>query len=218
MRSDRTSRLLACGALASLIYVATDLVCAALQPGYQYAHMTVSELSAIGAPTRPLWVAVMLVVFEPLMLLFTLGLWRAAGTRWRLRVPAILLAALAVIGLAWPPMHLRGEPTSLTDTLHIVWTGVFGLLSLTTMALASGALGRRMRAYTIASIVAIAGAGAITGSMSGPIPTGGATPWIGLVERISVYGWALWLVVLAIALGREQPLAARPWRYSPAQS
>ncbi|HTJ43484.1 MAG TPA: DUF998 domain-containing protein [Kofleriaceae bacterium] len=204
MRSDRTSRLLACGVAASLVSVGLDLVCSALQPGYQYSHQTVSELSAIGTPTRPLWVGVMTLVYEPLMLLFALGLWRAAGARWRLRVPALLLVVISVVGLAWPPMHMRGEPTSLTDTLHIAWTAAFGLLSMTTMAIASGALGRSFRAFTLVSIAAILVAGAVTGSMSPPIPEGGATPWIGLVERVSVDGWALWIAVFAVALRRAR--------------
>lgn len=203
MDARRTSQLLACGIAASLTQVTLDLTSSAIAPGYQYSHMTVSELSAVGVPTRPLWVAVMTLVYVPLMLLFALGVWRAAGSRWRLRVPAMLLLAITLFGAVWPPMHLRGEPTSLTDTLHIVWTAIFGLVSVSTMVIAAGALGRTPRAFTIGSIVAILVAGAITGAMSGPIPAGGATPWIGLVERVSVYGWALWLAVLGIELRRE---------------
>ena len=210
MDPRRTRQLLACGIAAPIVYLALDLACSALAPAYRWSDMTVSELSAIDAPTRPLWVAGMTLVYEPLQLLFALGVWRAAGTRWRLRVSALLLLAIALVGLAWPPMHLRGEPTSLTDTLHIVWTAVFALLSLTTMALAAGALRRAFRLYAIVSIAAIVAAGAITGAMSGPIPAGGATPWIGVVERISVYGWAAWMVVLAFALRRERALLPSP--------
>jgi hypothetical protein len=46
--------LLACGVLSSLLYVATDALGAMRREGYSYVSQTVSELSAIGAPTRPL--------------------------------------------------------------------------------------------------------------------------------------------------------------------
>ena len=209
-----TSRLLACGLAAPLVSLVSDLVCSAIAPGYEFSHMTVSELSAIGAPTRPLWVAVMTLVYEPLVLLFALGVWRAAANRWRLRVPAMLLVAIAIVGLAWPPMHVRGEPTSLTDTLHIAWTAAFGVMSLSAMAIAAGALGRGFRTFSIALITAIVAAGAVTGAMSGPIPSGGATPWIGLVERVAVYGWALWLAAIAIVLRREARWLSRSMSWS----
>jgi hypothetical protein len=47
--------LLVCGILSSLLYVAMNVIAAILYEGYSSASQTVSELSAIGAPTRPLW-------------------------------------------------------------------------------------------------------------------------------------------------------------------
>jgi hypothetical protein len=46
---------LACGILSSLLYVAMNIIAAMLYEGYSSTSQTVSELSAIGAPTRPLW-------------------------------------------------------------------------------------------------------------------------------------------------------------------
>ena len=46
--------LLLCGILSSLVYIAADIFAARRYPGYRYTAQTVSELSAIGAPTRPL--------------------------------------------------------------------------------------------------------------------------------------------------------------------
>ncbi len=47
--------LLVCGILSSLLYVTMNVIAAMLYEGYNPASQTVSELSAIGAPTRPLW-------------------------------------------------------------------------------------------------------------------------------------------------------------------
>jgi hypothetical protein len=49
--------LIVCGILSSLLYVAMNVFVPMLWEGYRSASQTVSELSAIGAPTRPLWSA-----------------------------------------------------------------------------------------------------------------------------------------------------------------
>jgi hypothetical protein len=46
--------LLICGIVSSGLYVAADILAAMRHEGYSYADQTISELSAIGAPTRPL--------------------------------------------------------------------------------------------------------------------------------------------------------------------
>ena len=48
--------LLLCGILSSMLYVAMTVFAAAEWPGYSSAAQTISELSAIGAPTRSMWV------------------------------------------------------------------------------------------------------------------------------------------------------------------
>ena len=48
--------LLLCGMLSFLLYAAMNVLVAMQWEDYSSASQTVSELSAIGAPTRPLWV------------------------------------------------------------------------------------------------------------------------------------------------------------------
>jgi hypothetical protein len=48
--------LLVCGLLPSMLYVAMNVFVAMQWEGDSSASQTVSELSAIGAPTRSLWV------------------------------------------------------------------------------------------------------------------------------------------------------------------
>ena len=47
--------LLVCGVFSVLLYVAMNVLVAMQWEGYSSVSQTVSELSAIGAPTRPLW-------------------------------------------------------------------------------------------------------------------------------------------------------------------
>ena len=56
--------LLYCGVLASLLYIAINIIAPFLYEGYNWVTQTVSELSAVDAPTRPLWF--------PLGILYTL--------------------------------------------------------------------------------------------------------------------------------------------------
>ena len=52
-----TRLLLLCGALAAVLFIGTDIAAATLfYPGYDYSAQQVSELSAIGAPSRSFWV------------------------------------------------------------------------------------------------------------------------------------------------------------------
>jgi hypothetical protein len=48
--------LLVCGVLSSVLCVFMNIFVAIQWEGYSSISQTISELSAIGAPTRPLWV------------------------------------------------------------------------------------------------------------------------------------------------------------------
>jgi hypothetical protein len=48
--------LLVCGIVSSLLYVAMNIVGALQWDGYSLTSQSVSELFAIGVPSRPLWV------------------------------------------------------------------------------------------------------------------------------------------------------------------
>lgn len=57
-RGGVVRRILAvCGILSSLLYAAMVAFVATRWEGYSSASQTISDLSAIRAPTRPLWVA-----------------------------------------------------------------------------------------------------------------------------------------------------------------
>ena len=80
--------LLALGIVGPLFYVATDILLATRWKGYSYTDQTVSELFAIGAPTRPLAVLLMLT-YGVLAIAFGLGVWASAGEKRALRVVAV---------------------------------------------------------------------------------------------------------------------------------
>src|SRR5688572_24411162 len=138
LRSPSMERraLLMCGVLSSMLYVAMNIVVPMQWPDYNWTSQAVSELSAIGGPTRSLWVP-LAVAYGLLVIAFGFGV-RSGGTRNNsMRLAGLVLIIYGLIGLAWPPMHARGTATSLTDTLHIAFAMVAVLLMFVVMSLAA---------------------------------------------------------------------------------
>jgi hypothetical protein len=209
--------LLVCGILASLLYISMDVGAAFLfYPGYDYTAQQVSELSAIGAPSRAFWLAVS-PAYVGLSVAFGLGVILSSGWRPSLLVAGILIVAFALLGLFWPPMHMRGSATIETDMMHIVFTAAAVLLMLLFMIAGAVALDRAFRIYSAATIVAMLAAGYIVSLQAAAIAAGQPTPWMGLVERVSVYGPMVWAIVFAIALLRgNDPGASANLSHAPA--
>jgi uncharacterized protein DUF998 len=194
--------LLTCGILAAVLYVAMTLFVGLLWDGYSAADQTISELSAIGAPTRPLWM-VLGTIYTALMAAFGWIVWKSAPHR-TLRIVGALLFTQAVFGIFWPPMHRRAVLAAgggtLTDTLHIVWTIVTGLLFMAALGFGAAGFGRRFRLYSLATIVIVFACGAWTGTYAPAIQGNLPTPWVGVWERINTNAFMVWIAVLAAAL------------------
>ena len=198
--------LLACGILSSLLYIATDVITAtALYPGYSYTSQQVSELSAIGAPTRSFWIA-MTIVWSPLVIAFGIGVWLLAGQKHALRVTGILLAIWGIVGFVWLffPMHPRGTEALAADVMHIVFAAAQIISMVLFIAFGAATLRWGLRLYSIGTIVAILVFGALTSLQAPAIAAGQPTPWMGIIERVSVYAPMLWVVVFAAFLLRAQ--------------
>jgi len=167
--------------------------------GYSSASQTVSELSAINAPTRPLWIS-LAMLYILLFAFFGLGVLQSAFGNRRLRVMGRLIIVYVVINFYWPPMHLRGNEPTLTDTLHIVWAMMTLLLMMLIMGFGAAALGRNFRIYTILTFVVFIVFGILIGVEAPNIPENLPTLHIGIWERINIGAFMLWVIVLAIAL------------------
>ena len=198
---------LICGVFSSLLYVAMNILVAMQWEAYRSASQTVSELSAIGAPTRPQWV-LLGFAYSLLITAFGWGVWASTRHNRPLRVAGTVMVTYGVVSLAWPfaPMHLRGAEFTLTDRLHIVLAMVTVLLMLLAMGFGAAAFGKRFRLYSIATIVILVVFGALTGVESPRIAADLPTPWIGVWERINIGAYLLWVAVLAVILLRTQEL------------
>ena len=205
--------LLCCGILSALLYAAMNIWLASQSPGYRSLSQTISELSAIDAPTRSLWVLPGLA-YTILAIAFGCGVWRTAGENRRLWISGIALLCFGAFGLLWPfaPMHQRvvlaAGGGSLTDTAHIA----LSMASVATMLLAitagGAALGRRFRLFSAATLAAVLVFGVAT-AMNAPRISGNLpTPRVGLWERISIGAFLIWECAFALNLLRPKPQAA----------
>ena len=199
--------LLVCGILSSVLYVAMNIFIPMEWSSYSSFSQTVSELSAIGAPTRPLWVPLG-VAYAILAIVFGGGVWMSGHNNHKLSIVGILLVIYRILSLAWPPMHLRealaaGEK-SLTDTMHIVFTVATVLLMVLEICFGAAALGKVFRLYSIATLLTLLFFGILTSLLAPKVQANLPTPWAGVWERINIGVYLLWVVVLAIILLRKE--------------
>ena len=209
--------LLVCGVVSSLLYAAMTVLIAMQWEGYSSASQTISELSAIGAPTRSLWV-LPAAIYTVLVAAFGWGVWKSAGRTPALRIVGALLFAYGALGLVWPfaPMHLRealaAGGSTLSDTMHIVLASVTVLLMLLAIGFGAAAFGKRFRLYSLATLVILVVFGALTFLEAPLVAANLPTPWLGVWERINLGVFLLWVVVLAVALLRVRDTAAMTGR------
>ena len=198
-----------CGILSSLLYVAINIYVPTQWPEYNSASQTVSELSAVGAPTRTLWM-ILCAPYSLMMLAFAWGVLKSAGERRALRIAGLLLVAYGGLGVFWPfaPMHLRETLAAgggnWSDTMHLTLASVTEILFLFSMGFAAAALGKSFRIYSIITFVVLMVFGALTFIEAPDVGKNLPTPWIGVWERINIGVFLVWIIVLALVLIRNE--------------
>lgn len=197
--------LLGFGIVSSLLYVGIDLLAALRFADYHsFTSQAISELGAVGAPTRSM-VEPLFAVYGLLLMGFGVGVWALGHRKPALRIIGILLIGIWAVGLLTPPMSVRGTGTISGDLPHIVLTGVIVLFILSAIAVGASLYGRTWRRYSVATILTIVVSGALTGVAAGRLADGQPTPWLGITERINIGAYLLWVVLLAVSLLRDMP-------------
>ena len=195
--------LLLCGIISSLLYIAATILGALQWEGYSSFSQTVSELIAIDAPSAPL-VVPLFVLYSLLIFAFGLGVWLSAGQMRNLRIAAILIVGKEVLGLIvtlFAPIHMRGIEGTWSDTVHAILTGVGVLLCMfPAIGFAATAFGKKFRIYSIVTMVLFLLFGILTGMKGSLLSANLPTPWMGVWERINVYGYMAWIIVFALSI------------------
>ena len=195
--------LLLCGIFSMLWYMFMNIFVPTQYPGYDPASQTVSELSAIDAPSRQLWF-VLAIFYSLLFMAFGSGLWLSAKGNRKLRYVAAFIIIDAIIGFFWPPMHRReviaaGAGTT-TDILHLAWAFVHLVLMLLMIGYGAAIFGKTFRIFSIVIVLIFIIFGILTTRDSSGIEANLPTPYLGIWERINIGAYMFWVIVFAILM------------------
>jgi hypothetical protein len=199
----RRTLLLASGIASSVLY--GSMIWAIRYDGYSLVAQVPSELTAIGSPTRSMWMWLG-AIYTGLVAAFGWGVWTSAVRNPHGRVLGGLILAYGSLGLLWPfaAMHprevLAAGGATWTDTMHVVLGAVTVLLMFLVLAFGAAAFGSRFRLYTLVSGVVLLVFGALTFLDAPRLQANLPTPWIGLWERINITVFLAWIAVLATVL------------------
>ncbi len=202
--------LLYCGILSSVLYIAMNIFIPMWYEGYSSVSQTVSELSAIDAPTRMLWV-IPGFLYTLLVAAFGWGVWQSADKNRPLRITGILLFLYGAVGIGWAfaPMHQRevlaAGGGTISDTLHIVYSMFSVAMMIGAIGFGAAALDKKFRFYSITTIIILSFFGYLTSIDAPRLEQNLLTPWLGVWERILIGVFLLWVVVLAMKVLRLSP-------------
>lgn len=170
--------------------------------GYDFISQSVSELSAIGAPTRSLVVPLNLT-YDTLMIAFGLGVWVSASRNRALRLTALMVAGNAVISL----VVIAFFPTNPIETWSVYPNNVHLVLMVMSMfcfllAIGFGAVAYRkwFRLYSLGILLTYLILAIFRFTQASQIPAGQSESLIGIQERTMIFGYLLWVAMLAIVL------------------
>jgi hypothetical protein len=199
-RIDRL--LLGSGIAAAALYIALDIVAGRRYPEYSFRDQAISELSATGAPTAMLW-SIVAPVFGLLLVAVGAGVWRRGSAR-PLRIAGALMLTLAAMGPLWAlfPMHQRGTELGVQDTGHLVLGAISVVLIVSFMISGGVALRGWFRATSITLAVIVLAAFMGTFVFPARVAANEPTPYMGVIERIAIYGYLAWIAVFAVVLLR----------------
>jgi len=197
-----------CGIISSLLYIVINIIVPMQYSGYSSTSQVVSELSAIGAPTKMLW-SVLVTPYTFLILAFAWGVWKSAGENRRLRIAGVMMFANGALGFLWPfaPMNQRevlaAGGGTFSDTMHIALGAATQIFYFAALGFSAGALGKAFRFYSIATLGVLLFFGVLTFMDSPNLSKDLPTPLIGVWERINIGVFLLWVIVLAVVLLRK---------------
>jgi len=194
------------GVLAAITYIVTVVVGAAVYPGYSHLVNAISELTSPGAPHKALLDG-MFSIYNVLLLSFGvfLFIYPMPVKKNTIKIAAILLALIGLAGLLMYefPMDARGTLATFRGSIHWVLAGVLSLstfLAEFMVGFATSNIPSLKKIHVFSLIM-----GCIT-FLSGIVTAIGAQMQFtrfGLIERITIGSFILWVLVFSLFLLRE---------------
>ena len=162
-----------------------------------------SELLADGAPTRAFMIGLVGVPYNLLIVAMGVGVWGAAEHTRTSRIVATLLLLYAVssfVGGTFLNMDMRGTVPTPRGGMHPLATAVMSAFILLTVAIGATLHGKKFWAYSMLTLATMIVFGVLVSLQAPKLAANEPTPFIGLLERVNIYAWMLWVAVFAISL------------------
>jgi hypothetical protein len=94
--------------------------------------------------------------------------------------------------------------------MHLVLGALTILFMLSIIGVGAASFGRWFRLYSGLTFATVAVFWGLTLGYAPQLAAGEATPWLGIIERIALAAWLLWIAVLAVVLLRTAPASLAP--------
>jgi hypothetical protein len=193
-------------ATAAAVYVGATVLGGLLDPGYSHVAMHVSELTSSHASNRA-FLAALYVGYNLALAGVGLALLRSVLRTRAMTVASaslVLTAAVGILLVTWFPQDSYGHPATTAGAVHIALAGVAALLGIVAMIAAGRAFRRDERWAPLARLsvwaaIVMVGTGAV-----GAAATAVSSPLMGLLQRLSIGTFLLWLLMVA-RFGLQRP-------------
>ena len=198
-------------AAAATVYVGAMALGGVLDPDYSHVAMHVSGLTSSHAPNRA-FLAALYVGYNLALAGVGLALLRSVVRTRALTVVSaslVLTAGVGILLVTWFPQDSYGHPATTAGALHIGLAGVAALLIIVAMIAAGRAFRSDERWASLArpsvwAAMVMVGTGAV-----GAAATAVSSPVMGLLQRLSIGTFLLWLLAVAwYGLQRPRSMSA----------
>lgn len=200
--------LMFCGLIAAVVYTGTVILGGWLRPDYSPISMAISELVADGAPNRTL-LSSLFLLYNILVSLFGIGLFLNVKNQSQGRVSGMAGSlALVAVGLAGILMELvfpqepGGTTMTFAGTMHLVMAGVASLGTMVAILFLAISFKHQpvLKGFVVYSMISVAVI-FLSGGMTAAAMAN-HSPLFGLIERITIFTFILWLFVSARKLAQ----------------
>jgi hypothetical protein len=186
-----------------VLYIGAEVYAWTQNPGYSPISQAFSELLAEGAPSRPFMVAIAGAPYNLLVAALGVGVWMSSNGRRPARIAAALLMLYAVIsylGGTVFQMDPRGAEGSVRTMLHERATAVMVVSMLLAMTVGAFLHGIRFRLYSLGTLLTVLVFAGLSFQQVGLLAAHEPAPYLGLIERVNIYAWMLWVAVLSVSI------------------
>jgi hypothetical membrane protein len=202
-----------CGVIAPSLFVFMTILGGAIRPGYSHLSDTISELFSPGSPNKPL-LDTLYTIYALLVILFGIGLLQFVrrnrqSTRMGI-IGASLFIAMGLLSVTTAtifPQDAWGSPPTFPGEMHIILSGVIGLLTILSMLLIGIWFNRAeifpgFGTYSFITIVVVVLSAGLFAANAG-------SPIMGLTERITILIGFQWMFILALWMFSRKRYASR---------